>query len=120
MKIKRFTLNGSAPKFLNEISREVVLNYAGRHTILGAQQIRDIFVTGCKDVGTAHIVETEAEYNARSYEDSWERSSDEIIIPSGEKLYVTTQWRAGKRGDNFFRFIDVVHAMGWGKIVKIV
>lgn len=121
MKRKRFTLNGSDPKFLNEISREVVLDFARKHTFLDAQQIRDIFRTVGRGVKLpAHYVETETEYLARSSDESWERSADEIIIPSGEKLYVSTQWHAGKLGDDFYNFMDIVHGMGWGKIVKIV
>ena len=50
MKRKRFTLNGSAPKTLNEIFRDIVIDYATKHPSLDAQQIRDIFVTVCKGV----------------------------------------------------------------------
>lgn len=118
MKLKRFTLNGSAPKTLNEISREVVLDYATKHSFLNAQQIRDIFVTACSGVKVPpHIVETEREYRARSYQKSWARSADEITIPSGEKLYVSNQWHAKNPGDDFFNFVRIVHGMGWGKIV---
>ena len=116
--MKRFTLNGSAPKSLNEIADEVVFDYARKHPFLDAQQIRDIFVTVCRDVKMAHIVETAAQYNARSYQKSWGRSADEITHPStGEKLYVANQWRAKFPGDNFFQFKDIVGKMGWGKIV---
>lgn len=118
MKRKRFTLNGSDPKTLNEIAREVVSDFAQKHPILNAQQIRDIFVAACSGVKVPpHVVETEAEYRARSYQKSWARTADEITIPNGEKLYVSTQWHAGKPGDDFFNFRDIVHGMGWGKIV---
>lgn len=119
-KQKRFTLNGSDPKFLNEIPRDIVLDYARKHKFLDAQQIRDIFVTVCRDVGVSHIVETETEYHKRDYESSQERSVKEIVIPSGERLYVSSQWHAGKPGDDFYLFMDIVHGMGWGKIVKII
>ena len=120
MKRKRFTLNGSAPKFLNEIADEVVLDYANKHKFLDAQQIRDIFrIVGRGVKLPAHYVETEAEYLARSSDGSWGRSADEIILPNGEKLYVSTQWHAGKPGDDFYNFMDIVHGMGWGKIVKV-
>lgn len=117
MSTKIFTLNGSAPKSLNEIAREVVLDFATKNPSLTAHQIRDIFVSACKGVGVAHVVETAAQYHARSYQKSWKRSADEITIPSGDKLYVSTQWHAKKPGDDFFRFRDVVHREGWGKIV---
>ena len=121
MKRKRFTLNGGAPKYLGEIAAEIVLDYANKHPFLNAQQIRDIFVTVCRGVKVAsHIVETEAEYHLRDWEPSQERSSEEITIPSGEKLYVSTQWHAGKPGDDFYNFMEIVHGMGWGKIVKLI
>lgn len=115
--MKRFTLDGSAPKSLNEIAREIVLNYATKHWMMSAQAIRDYFVTECKGVGVAHIVETETEYRKRSWQKSWARSADEIIIPSKDKLYVSTQWHAKKPTDDFYRFMDVVHRNGWGKII---
>lgn len=121
MKRKRFSLNGGSPKYLTEIAKEIVVDYARTHSFLNAQQIRDIFVTVCRGVKVPpHVVETEAEYNARSWNDSWERSAEEITIPSGEKLYVSTQWHAGKPDDDFYNFMDIVHGMGWGKIVKVV
>ena len=117
MKRKIFTLNGSKPMHMSDIFREVVSDYANKHPFLDAHQIRDIFVVVCRDVKIEHIVETAAEYNARSYQKSWERSADEITIPNGEKLYVSTQWRAGGARDNFLKFKDIVGKMGWGKIV---
>jgi hypothetical protein len=116
-KIKRFTLNGSDPQTLKDIFREVVNDFAKKHPLLDAQQIRDLFVTVCKGVKVPHIVETEPEYHLRDGQKSQKRTVEEIILPNGEKLYVTNQWRAGKPGDNFFQLKDVVHAMGWGKIV---
>lgn len=115
--MKKFFLNGNGPYGLNEIARDVVLDYARKHPFLDAQQIRDIFVTVCKDVKIAHIVETEPEYHLRDYQTSQKRTVEEIIIPDGEKLYVSNQWRAKKPTDNFFSFKDIVNAMGWGKIV---
>ena len=117
MKRKIFTLNGSKPMFLYEIARDVVQNYANKHPFLNAQQIRDIFVAVCKGIVVSHIVETEAEYHTRDWEPSQERTSKEIIIPTGEKLYVSTDWRAGGARDNFLKFKDIVGKMGWGKIV---
>ena len=117
MKRKRFTLNGSAPKTLGEIFRDIVNDYATKHPSLDAQQIRDIFVTVCKGVKIPHIVETESEYHSRDYQSSQERTVEEIVIPNGEKLYVANQWRAGEPGDNFFQLQDIVDKMGWGKIV---
>ena len=112
-----FTLNGSKPMFMSDIFRAVVSDYADKHPFLDAQQIRDIFVTVCKNVGVPHIVETETEYHKRDGEESQEDTVNEISIPNGEKLYVSTQWRCGGPRDNFLKFKDIVGKMGWGKIV---
>ena len=117
MKRKIFTLNGSKPMHMSDIFREVVSDYANKHPFLDAQQIRDIFVTVCKNVGVPHIVETESEYHRRDGDVSQEETVNEITILNGEKLYVSNQWRAGGPRDNFFKFKDLVDKMGWGKIV---
>lgn len=117
MKPKIFSLNGSAPKSLRDIARDVVLDYANKHPFLDAQQIRDIFVIVCKDIVVSHIVETEAEYHTRDGQSTQDTTSKEIVIPNGEKLYVSTDWRCGGPRDNFLKFKDIVGKMGWGKIV---
>lgn len=117
MKPKRFYLNGVGPFGLNEIARDVVVDFANKHPMLDAQQVRDIIVIVCKNVKIPHIVETEAEYHNRNYQSSQERTVMEITIPNGEKLYVSNQWRAGKPTDNFYTFRDIVNSIGWGKIV---
>ena len=117
MKPKIFTLNGSKPMYMSDIFRDVVSDYANKHPFLDAQQIRDIFVAVCKNVGVPHIVETESEYHKRDGDKSQEDTVNEIIIPNGEKLYVSNQWRAGGLRDNFLKFKDLVGKMGWGKIV---
>ena len=117
MSKKIFTLNGSAPKSLCDIARDVVLDYAKKNPTLTAQEIRDFFVTECQAVRIEHIVETEAEYHTRDGQKSQKRTVKEIIIPNGEKLYVETQWRAKNPKDNFFEFKDIVNRKGWGIIV---
>jgi len=115
--MKRFCLNGSAVKSLRDIARDVVLDYARKHPTLTAQEIRDTFVNACDGIGISHIVETEKEYHMRDGQKSQERTVKEIVIPGGEKLYVSTQWRAGNRNDNFFKFKDIVNREKWGVIV---
>ena len=53
----------------------------------------------------------------RDGQKSQERTVNEIIIPNGEKLYVSNQWRAGGPNDNFLKFKDIVNRKGWGRIV---
>ena len=53
----------------------------------------------------------------RDGQKSQERTVNEIIIPNGEKLYVSNQWRARGPNDNFPKFKDIVNRKGWGRIV---
>ena len=103
---------------LGAIAKEVVQRYAINNPTKSAQEIRDIFVEQCKGIGAAHIVETEEEYHKRDGQPSQARSASEITIPTGEKLYVTTQWRAKNDNDNFIKFIDVASQNNWGTITQ--
>ena len=114
--VGNFSLDGVAGMTLGEIAKEIVTKYAQNNFGKSAQEIRNIFVEQCKGIGVSHIVETEEEYHKRDGQASQERSASEITIPNGEKLYVTTQWRAKKDSDNFIKFIDIVGRNGWGTI----
>ena len=116
---KSFTLDGK-PMTLKEIAKTVVSNYCKAHPDKSSQDIKDLFVSECKGSGISHIVETEDDYVKRSHQKSVERSVTEIILLNDEKIYVTTQWRAKNPGDNFFKFIDIVHKNGWGVIKNII
>jgi Zn-dependent M32 family carboxypeptidase len=120
MSKKRFTLNGSVPKSLRDIARDVVFFYARKHPTMTAQEIRDFFVNACSNVRIEHIVETEAEYHARDGQKSQKWTAKEVRTPLGEKLYVSTQWRAKRPNDNFNQFKSIVNRRRWGKIVKII
>lgn len=115
--MKRFCLNGGVPQSLIDIACGVVRNYAKKNPSLTAQEIRDCFVTACEDVRIEHIVETEKEYHLRDGQKTQKQTVKEIIIPSGEKLYISTQWRVGGTRDNFLKFKDIVNRRGWGIIV---
>lgn len=114
--VGNFSLDGVAGMTLGEIAKEIVTKYAENNLGKSAQEIRNIFVEQCKGIGVSHIVETEEEYHKRDGQASQERSASEITIPNGEKLYVTTQWRAKKDSDNFIKFIDIAGRNGWGTI----
>ena len=114
--VGNFSLDGVAGMTLGEIAKEIVTKYAENNFGKSAQEIRNIFVEQCKGIGVSHIVETEEEYHKRDGQASQERSASEITIPNGEKLYVTTQWRAKKDSDNFIKFIDIAGRNGWGTI----
>jgi|GEM_PF-691669 len=114
--VGNFSLDGVKGMTLGEIAKKIVTKYAQNNLGKSAQEIRNIFVEQCKGIGVSHIVETEEEYHKRDGQASQERSASEITIPNGEKLYVTTQWRAKKDSDNFIKFIDIVGRNGWGTI----
>ena len=101
---------------LGEIAKNVVLKFASSNRTMSAQAIRDYFVNLCKGIGVAHVVETESEYHERDGQVSQKRSASEILIPNGEKLYVTTQWRAKREDDNFIKFMDIVNKNDLGII----
>ena len=111
-----FSLDGVVGMTLGGIAKEIVARYAQTNSDKSAQEIRNIFVEQCKGIGVSHIVETEEEYHKRDGQSSQERSASEVTIPNGEKLYVTTQWRAKKESDNFIKFIDIAGRNGWGTI----
>ena len=114
--VGNFSLDGVEGMSLGEIAKKIVTKYAQNNLGKSAQEIRNIFVEQCKGIGVSHIVETEEEYHKRDGQASQERSASEITIPNGEKLYVTTQWRAKKDSDNFIKFIDIAGRNGWGTI----
>lgn len=114
---KKFTLNGEEMT-LGAIANKVVSNYANSHPELNASSIKETFVNWCKGIGVAHIVETDDEYQARSYQSSAERSRTAVTIPNGEIIHVSTQWRAKNPEDNFFKFIEICSQNNLGEITQ--
>ena len=114
---KKFALNGEEMT-LGAIANKVVSNYANSHPDLNANSIKEIFVNWCKGIGVAHIVETDDEYQARSYQSSAERSRTAVTIPNGEIIHVSTQWRAKNPEDNFFKFIEICNQNKLGEITQ--
>ena len=114
---KKFALNGEEMT-LGAIANKVVSNYANSHPELNASSIKETFVNWCKGIGVAHIVETDDEYQARSYQSSAERSRTAVTIPNGEIIHVSTQWRAKNPEDNFFKFIEICSQNDLGEITQ--
>lgn len=112
-----YTLDGSKPKFLKEIVSEVVENYAKAHKTADANAISTYFCNTFAGIGVPHIVETAAQYHTRNGQKSQARTVTEVTIPNGQKVYVSTQWRAGSPDDNFIKFKDIVNRLKLGKIV---
>lgn len=115
----RFTLNGERLS-LKDIAYKVVENYAGSNPTFTATQIKTVFIEACKNCGISHIVETNEEYQQRlSTQSSAERSQTSLKLNNGEIIHITTQWRAKKPEDNFFKFIEVCNKNNWGDIQKV-
>ena len=114
-----FTLNG-VPMSLKDIALNVVKNYATANPQMNAVAIKNTFMEACKGCGISHIVETDEEYRVRAASQySANRSQTPLTLANGEVIHITTQWRAKKEDQNFFKFIEVCHRNNWGDIQKI-
>ena len=114
-----FTLNG-VQMSLKDIALNVVKNYATANPQMNAVAIKNTFIEACKGCGISHIVETDEEYRVRAASQySANRSQTPLTLANGEVIHITTQWRAKKEDQNFFKFIEVCHRNNWGDIQKI-
>ena len=114
-----FTLNG-VQMSLKDIALNVVKNYATANPQMNAVAIKNTFMEACKGCGISHIVETDEEYRVReATQSSANRSQTPLTLANGEVIHITTQWRAKKEDQNFFKFIEVCHRNNWGDIQKI-
>lgn len=114
----KYTYNGERLT-LGGIANKVVSNYALAHSEMDAVAIRNYFVNLCSGIGIAHIVETDDEYQQRATQKSAERSRTPLVIPNGETIHVSTQWRAKNESDNFIRFIEICRNNKLGDILPI-
>ena len=114
-----FTLNG-VQMSLKDIALNVVKNDATANPQMNAVAIKNTFMEACKGCGISHIVETDEEYRVRAASQySANRSQTPLTLANGEVIHITTQWRAKKEDQNFFKFIEVCHRNNWGDIQKI-
>ena len=114
-----FTLNGVQMSLI-DIALNVVKNYATANPQMNAVAIKNTFMEACKGCGISHIVETDEEYRVRAASQySANRSQTPLTLANGEVIHITTQWRAKKEDQNFFKFIEVCHRNNWGDIQKI-
>ena len=114
-----FTLNGVQMSLI-DIALNVVKNYATANPQMNAVAIKNTFIEACKGCGISHIVETDEEYRVRAASQySANRSQTPLTLANGEVIHITTQWRAKKEDQNFFKFIEVCHRNNWGDIQKI-
>ena len=106
----RYRVNGMDNLNKAQMTREAFRLYIEDHPDADAQTIAQAWNgLGLKDY-VQHLVETEAEYNARTKDstDSNKRAT-EFELSNGEKIYLSTQFGIGNIG----KFMDAVNNAGW-------
>lgn len=106
----RYRVNGTDNLNKAQMTREAFRLYIEAHPDADAQTIAQAWNgLGLKDY-VQHLVETEAEYNARTKDstDSNKRAT-EFELSNGEKIYLSTQFGIGNIG----KFMDAVNNAGW-------
>lgn len=106
----RYRVNGTDNLNKAQMTREAFRLYIEAHPDADAQTIAQAWNgLGLKD-HVRHLVETEAEYNARTKDstDSNKRAT-EFELSNGEKIYLSTQFGIGNIG----KFMDAVNNAGW-------
>ncbi len=106
----RYRVNGTDNLNKAQMTREAFKLYIEAHPDADAQTIAQAWNgLGLKDY-VRHLVETEAEYNARTKDstDSNKRAT-EFELSNGEKIYLSTQFGIGNIG----KFMDAVNNAGW-------
>ena len=106
----RYRVNGTDNLNKAQMTREAFRLYIEAHPDADAQTIAQAWNRlGLKDY-VRHLVETEAEYDARTKDstDSNKRAT-EFELSNGEKIYLSTQFGIGNIG----KFMDAVNNAGW-------
>ena len=106
----RYRVNSTDNLNKAQMTREAFRLYIEAHPDADAQTIAQAWNgLGLKDY-VRHLVETEAEFNARTKDstDSNKRAT-EFELSNGEKIYLSTQFGIGNIG----KFIDAVNKAGW-------
>ncbi len=106
----RYRVNGTENLNKAQMTREAFRLYIEAHPDADAQTIAQAWNgLGLKDY-VQHLVETEAEFNARTKDstDSNKRAT-EFELSNGEKVYLSTQFGIGNIG----KFMDAVNNAGW-------
>ena len=112
----RYRVNGTDNLNKAQMTREAFRLYIEAHPDADAQTIAQAWNgLGLKDY-VQHLVETEAEFNARTKDstDSNKRAT-EFELSNGEKIYLSTQFGIGNIG----KFMDAVNNAGWNIRIEI-
>lgn len=106
----RYRVNGTDNLNKAQMTREAFRLYIEAHPDADAQTIAQAWNgLGLKDY-VRHLVETEAEFNARTKDSTdTNKRATEFELSNGEKIYLSTQFGIGNIG----KFIDAVNNAGW-------
>ena len=106
----RYRVNGTDNLNKAQMTREAFRLYIEAHPDADAQTIAQVWNgLGLKDY-VQHLVETEAEFNARTKDSTdTNKRATEFELSNGEKIYLSTQFGIGNIG----KFMDAVNNAGW-------
>ena len=106
----RYRVNGTDNLNKAQMTREAFRLYIEAHPDADAQTITQAWNgLGLKDY-VRHLVETEAEYDARTKDSTdTNKRATEFELSNGEKIYLSTQFGIGNIG----KFMDAVNNAGW-------
>lgn len=106
----RYRVNGTDNLNKAQMTREAFRLYIEAHPDADAQTIAQTWNgLGLKDY-VQHLVETEAEFNARTKDSTdTNKRATEFELSNGEKIYLSTQFGIGNIG----KFMDAVNNAGW-------
>lgn len=106
----RYRVNGTDNLNKAQMTREAFRLYIEAHPDADAQTIAQAWNgLELKDY-VQHLVETEAEYNARTKDSTdTNKRATEFELSNGEKIYLSTQFGIGNIG----KFMDAVNNAGW-------
>ena len=106
----RYRVNGTDNLNKAQMTREAFRLYIEAHPDADAQTIAQAWNgLELKDY-VQHLVETEAEFNARTKDSTdTNKRATEFELSNGEKIYLSTQFGIGNIG----KFIDAVNNAGW-------
>ena len=106
----RYVVNGKDGLNKAQMTREAFRLYIEAHPDADAQTIAKAWNgLGLKDY-VRHLVETEAEFNARTKDSTdTNKRATEFELSNGEKIYLSTQFGIG----NIDKFIDAINNAGW-------
>lgn len=115
-----FSVNGNNV-LMRDIPSKIIEEFANHNPEKSAEEIRDYFVEHCQSLDlNFQIVETETENKQRKSEKPNATSGKEILLPNGEKIFVTKQWKSRQEKiDLYLKFIEIAKQNSWANIVQI-